>query len=115
MSVGQGFNTPYGTAFIEEINEENVTLVYMLQAGQNLSFNGIPQRVLAVYNLTAYIEFTFEENLSYVLPDPATGQSAYYKVINKTDQNITLDSNHPLADKTLHFEVTLVKAERGSR
>jgi FKBP-type peptidyl-prolyl cis-trans isomerase 2 len=32
-------------------------------------------------------------------------------VTGKTDQNITLDGNHPFANDTLRFEVTLLDAE----
>jgi FKBP-type peptidyl-prolyl cis-trans isomerase 2 len=71
----------------------------------------MPQRVANVSNLTATIEFMLQQNKSYQLPDPTTGISTPFTVTNKTDTNITIDSNHPLANKTLEFKVTLLDAQ----
>lgn len=109
-SVGTGFDTPYGTVFINSTNEENATLFYVLSPGQKFTFNGIPQEVVNLTNFTATIEYTFKQNSTYVIPHPQTGAPTSYLVTNKTEQNITLDANHKLANKTLIFEVTLLDA-----
>lgn len=110
VSEGESFNTQYGTVFVQNLTDGNVTLFYLLSPGQNLTVNGIPQRVVELDNLTAKMEFALEENRSYNLPNPDTGAKMTYKVIGKTDQNITLDYNHPLANETLRFRVTLIDA-----
>jgi FKBP-type peptidyl-prolyl cis-trans isomerase 2 len=107
---GAGFNTQYGTVFIDSFNDVNVTIFYLLTPGANLTVNGIPQQVKALNNLSATFEYMFMENKSYVLPNPQTGVKAPYRVIGKTEENITLDSNHPLANDTLRFQVTLINA-----
>jgi FKBP-type peptidyl-prolyl cis-trans isomerase 2 len=113
ISLGTGFDTKYGTVFVQNISGDNVTLYYMLQAGQNFTVNGIPQTVVNITkNSTATLEFDLGVGDYYQLPDPQTGEKVTYLVANKTDTNITLDGNHPLAGKDLDFLVTLVKIER---
>jgi FKBP-type peptidyl-prolyl cis-trans isomerase 2 len=111
-SKGAAYNTPYGTVFIQNFTDDTATLVYVLVPGSSFTMNGIPQNVTALSNMTATIEFMLEDGKSYVLPDPRTGQQKLFKVANKTDTNITLDGNSPLANKTLDFTVTLLRAER---
>ena len=62
-------------------------------------------------NSSATIEFALQVNNSYWLPTPDSGAPQLFKIIDKNDENITLDYNHPLANETLNFEVTLVKVE----
>jgi len=111
ITKGAGFDTAVGTVFIDDFNDENVTLFYILIPGYEFTVSGLPQQVVTVSNLTATIEFMLPENESYVLPHPETGVGTMFEVVNKTDTNITLDSNHPLANKTLEFRVTLIDAE----
>lgn len=111
ISNGTGFESPYGTVFINDFNEENVTLFYLFIPGAEFELNGIPQRIANTSNFTATIEFALDVNQSYLLPNPETGVPQIFSVVDKTDDNITLDYNHPLANKTLNFEVTLVKVE----
>jgi FKBP-type peptidyl-prolyl cis-trans isomerase 2 len=114
VSKGTGFNTKFGTVFIQDFNDENATIVYMLEPGQTIFVNGLPEKVIHLYNITAQMEFMLNVNESYVLPDPTTGVETWFLVTNKTDTNITLDSNNRLANKTLEFEVTLLNVTRGS-
>jgi len=111
VTEGEGFETRYGTVFIESIDGDNVTLFYLLTPGTEFSFNGIPQRVDSIYNLTATIEYALEENKTYVVPHPETGAPTRFTVTEVNDQNITLDSNHQLAGETLLFDVTLLEVE----
>lgn len=110
LTEGAGFETQFGTVFIDSFDEENVTIFYILTPGKNMSVNGIPQQVSAVTNLSATIEYMLTENRTYALPNPGTGVMTAYRVTGKTDENITLDSNHPLSNETLHFRVTLIDA-----
>jgi len=110
--TGAGYKTPYGTVIVTNYTDENVTLFYMLTPGTNFTVSGIPQGVVEVSNYTATIEFLLEQNKTYLLPHPETGERQYFLVSDKNDQNITLDGNHPLANKTLDFDVKLLKIER---
>lgn len=112
ITNGTGYQTNYGTVFVEDFNDENVTLFYILKQDDTFLVNGIPQKVVSVTNLTAVLEFLLTVNETYALPNPNTGSKIPYKVLDKTDENITLDPNHPLANKTLNFKVTLLKVER---
>lgn len=111
-SRGAAYNTPYGTVFIQNFTTDSATLVYVLVPGTTFSMNGIPQNVTSLSNMTATIEFILEDGKSYMIPDPRTGQARLFKVASKTGTNITLDGNHPLANKTLEFTVTVLSAER---
>jgi FKBP-type peptidyl-prolyl cis-trans isomerase 2 len=116
VTNGTGFDTKFGTIFIEDFNDENVTIFYLGLSKLNFSFtyNGVPQRVVGVTNLSATIERMLDENKTYLLPNPATGQPTRYLVISKNDDNITLDGNHPLANETLHFRITVLKVQHGN-
>jgi FKBP-type peptidyl-prolyl cis-trans isomerase 2 len=112
--LGTGFDTKFGTVFIQNVSGDNITIYYMLEPGQKIMVSDIPTIVKDI-NSTEYMatmEFDLGVNKTYNLPNPETGAQTTYKVIDKTDQNITLDGNHPLAGKTLDFEVTLVKIEK---
>ena len=39
------------------------------------------------------------------------GQAIPAKIVKLTDDEITLDANHPLAGETLHFELELIEAD----
>ncbi len=110
ISKGAGFDSSYGTVFIEDFNDENVTIFYVLTPGARLTVAGVPQKVVSLSNLTATIEFDLAENETYVLPHPDTGAPANFLIKGKTNDTIILDANHPLANETLRFEVTLIDA-----
>lgn len=111
ISNGTGFERPYGPVFIHDFNEENVTLFYVFIKGAEFELNGVPQRIANITNTSATIEFALDVNESYWLPVPETQEWQIFRILEKDDEYITLDYNHPLANKTLNFEVTLVKVE----
>ncbi len=110
ISNGTGYSTPFGDVFIDSFNEENVTLFYILIPDHSFIVNGIPQKIVSTDSetFTATIEYLLDVGQTYQLPHPQTGMPALFQVTGKTDQNITLDGNHPLANETLTFRVTLV-------
>ena len=108
ITNGTGFDTDIGTVFIHDFNDENVTLFYILTTGHKFTANGLPQQVVNMSNLSVTIEFMLPENESYYLPHPETGATTMFKVADKNSTSIILDSNHPLANKTLTFRVTLL-------
>ncbi len=112
LTKGAGFKTNVGTVFISELNDTTVTFFYLLTAGKEFTANNLDQKVLSIGNLSATIEYMLELNKSYILPDPKTNAMAKYLVTDINDQNITLDSNSPLAGKTLSFEVRLLSIQR---
>ncbi len=112
VTNGTAYDSAYGTVFIQDFNDENVTLFYMLIPGGNMTVNGLPEHVASLNNLTATMEYMLVVNRSYVLPHPSTNVPTQFRVTDKTDTNITLDGNSPLANETLHFRVTLVNMTR---
>lgn len=114
---GTSFDDPqFGNVFISDYNDENVTvfLVGIAGAGDKFVFNNMPQQTIEVVNQTAIIERLFEVNRSYIIPDPNTGAPTQFLILGKTDSNITLDGNNPLANETLHFRVTMLKIQKGN-
>ncbi|MGV8085123.1 MAG: FKBP-type peptidyl-prolyl cis-trans isomerase [Candidatus Bilamarchaeum sp.] len=109
LTNGTSFSTAYGSVFISNLDSENVTLFYVLRAGQEFNANGIPQKVVSLNNLTATIEFMLNLNETYYVPNPQTGAVEALKVTNKTNTTITVDTNHELAGKQLEFEVKVLR------
>ena len=50
---------------------------------------------------------------SGVVADTEDGESIFW-VLAVDDENVTLDGNHPLADKELHFEVKVVEVREAT-
>jgi len=113
---GTSFDTKFGTVFVQSIIGDNVTIYYMIQPGQTITVNDIPTTVKSVNSTdySAVMEFDMGINKTYTLPNPDTGVPTSFKVIDKTDTNLTMDSNPPLAGKTLDFDVRLVKVQKAS-
>lgn len=112
VSNGTSYETDYGMIFIQDFNDENVTIYYasLVSAGYRFTYGGIPHQVVNSTVYEATLERMFDANKTYVLPNPATGQATKFLVTDKNEQNITLDANHALANKSLDFIVTLIGA-----
>ena len=110
VSNGTSFNSPYGMVSVNDFNDENVTLFYvsLTQLNSSFKYNNIPQQVVHYSNFSATLELLLDVNTTYTIPDPQTGAPTRFKILDKTDENITLDGNNPLADKTLDFTVTML-------
>jgi FKBP-type peptidyl-prolyl cis-trans isomerase 2 len=112
LTVGTAYETEVGMVFINQTNEDNITLFYILVPGHKFTLNGVPQQVVnASEDYTVTIEHALNVDKYYTLPHPGTGMPTRFLVTNKSAQDITLDANHPLANETLTFEVTLLKVE----
>lgn len=114
---GTGFDDPqFGQVFISDLNDQNVTvfLLGIAATGTKFMFDNMPQETVFVGNKTATIERLFELNHTYIIPDPHTGAPTYFKTIGVSNDSITLDGNHPLANETLHFRVTMLKIQKGN-
>ncbi len=114
----RGINISKGTmvsqsplVFVENISNDTVTLYYMLSPGQQFTQNGITSKVLNASNTSATMELVFQNGSTYMIPNPQTGATTQFKVVNINDSSITLDANHPLANKTLTFKVTVLKIQ----
>ncbi len=116
ITNGTGFDDPqFGKVFISDYNDQNVTvfLLGIAATGTKFMFDNMPQETVFVGNETATIERLFELNKTYIIPDPNTGAPTYFKTLNITNDTITLDGNHPLANETLSFRVTVLKIQKG--
>lgn len=91
VSNGTGFDTPYGTIFITDFNDENVTIFYLLVPGANITVGGVPQQVVALSNLTAKIELMLVENKTYAFTDPIFKAAVPLRVVNKTNDSILME------------------------
>ncbi len=114
VEPGTSFNTSVGTVSVQNISGDNVTIFYFVHPGQTFTLNGFPTTVESVNmtDYTAMMGFNLTVNETYTPTDPNTGQATNFKVINETDDNITLDSNPPLAGKTLYFVVKLAQLQK---
>jgi FKBP-type peptidyl-prolyl cis-trans isomerase 2 len=111
-SVGSGFQTSLGLVFINSTTSTNATLFYLLTPGASLNYQGIPQHVVSVGEREATLEYDLNVLSTYRLPHPETGQVQTFTVKSKDNESISLDYNHPLAGKTLSFNVTVLSAKR---
>ena len=101
------FPTAFGFVAIENYTNDTVTIHYMLQPGQQFAYAGFPESVVNITNDTLFIRYDVEENKSYQITDPVTGQPRLIKVTHADNETVVLDENSPLAGKELDFDVTL--------
>ncbi|AHF97538.1 MAG: FKBP-type peptidyl-prolyl cis-trans isomerase [Desulfurella sp.] len=93
-----------------------------LEEGQKKSFTLKPEEAYGPY----YNERVIVINKSQLPPDldpqigdrlqgqQPDGSVVLFSVIDKNEEELTLDGNHPLAGKNLNFEIELVKVEAAS-
>lgn len=112
VTPGSGFESDVGLVFINATTSTTATLYYVLTPGKQIHYQGIPQHVEIVGDRSALLEYDLDENSTYRLPHPETGQVQTFTVKSKSNDSITLDYNHPLAGKNLTFNVTVLTAKR---
>ncbi|MFH1521034.1 MAG: FKBP-type peptidyl-prolyl cis-trans isomerase [Candidatus Micrarchaeota archaeon] len=117
----RGINLSNGTllsenpmAIVSDMNDENITIFYVFITGQEFIQNEITKKVINITNTTASIELMLQNGTTYSMPNPNTGVPISLRVIDINDSHITLDANHPLANKTLNFKVTILKIKHGN-
>ncbi len=107
VANGTVIPSPVGYVGIQNFTSEIVTLRYLFSPGHQFAANGLPQTVMNITNETMLIRFDMEENKTYQVVDPMTGQKTSGTVTYADNDTIILDQNGPLAGKDLHFEVTM--------
>lgn len=108
---GTAYDTDYGKVFVESFNETHVELFYILQPGDKFTVNGLPQKVVALHNLTLTIEYDLDLNEYYYALSPVQMEYSALRAVNKTNDTITIDENHEFAGKYLDYQITLVSIE----
>ena len=95
------------------------TAVEGMNVGETKNFSIEPDQAYGQYNDQLVIEVPRSEVPEHIEPEVGMmlqvmtqeGQPANVTVTGVSDDAITLDANHPLAGKTLNFEVDLVEVE----
>jgi len=105
---GTGFNTDIGKVFIADYDNETVTLMYLFTPGDSFDYNGFHHVVVGFDNYTYTIMFDVRENGTYRTMSQVTGKPAVVRVTKLTNETMTIDENHPLAGKTLVFNITVL-------
>lgn len=67
-----------------------------------------PERIFAIDRESFPPDIEPEPGLRLQVTDRATGKAFPVSILRVTDEEVTLDANHPLAGKDLSFEITLV-------
>jgi len=117
ITIGNGtvFTTDIGRVFIHEFDNETATIMYVFQPGDSFEYNGFTHNVVSTTeNLTYLIMVDAQENKTYYTLSPVTGYMKYVRVTNVTNSTITLDENHPMAGKSLIYNITLVDLVKAS-
>lgn len=83
-----------------------------MKVGEEKSVRIEPEEAYGPYDPNAVIEVPLEQ-LQQAGIEPEAGQTLYMrgqpvKVLNVTEQNVTIDANHPLAGKALNFRIKLI-------
>lgn len=112
ISVGEGFETDQGTVFIENITGDEVTIMYLYQQGDGFYANGFHHVVTESINFTYTVMFDVREGASYDTISLIDGSPVTVRVTELTNDTITFDENHPLAGKTLEYNVTVLDIEK---
>lgn len=106
QSVEEGSIIESQFAMMMVVNATNstVTVRYLPEINHTFNYNGLDQRVVSFDNETIYMEILAEPGASYMVTlSSGRTTSAVAKSVNETD--ILLDSNNPLAGKSLKFTV----------
>jgi FKBP-type peptidyl-prolyl cis-trans isomerase 2 len=94
-------NVPWSEKVIAS-DDENITIKHQVALGETIEFESVPWNA-TVTNITGK-NFTLHHNR---IPDTSINTLFGVTRVRFTEDNIIMDSNHPLAGKTLIFTVTL--------
>lgn len=109
---GTAFEVDSGTFFITDYDNETVTIMYLFEIGGSFDYNGFHQVVTDFRNETYTIMFDVRVNGTYDTISQVTGKPTVVRVTNLTNDTIIFDENHPLAGKTLLFNISLVDLQK---
>ncbi len=115
---GTSYRTEYGQVSVNKTTEDYVIIQHVVLPRITFLYQGVPTRLKKMWNdpnITITLERVLEVNETYLLPDPQTGKIKPYTVLEKDNETITLDGNHPYAGKQLRFLIKVVKLEKGYR
>lgn len=112
IEEGKGFPTEIGLVFIDSFDNETVTINYFFNKGDSFDYNGFHQVVVEENNDSYLIMYDVRENGTYKTTSPITKEKTIVRVVALTNETMTIDENHPLAGKTLTFNITVVGIEK---
>ncbi|MBI2079142.1 hypothetical protein HYT84_00125, partial [Candidatus Micrarchaeota archaeon] len=98
--------TNAGMLVINDVKNDTATLEYLLKVNDSFEFNGLPHKIVDEKNNTFLIRIDAEEGKTYQSIDQ-NGAPTIMLIKEVTEDNIISEGNHPLAGKTLYFEVTV--------
>jgi len=96
-----------GYVGVYNYTNDTVTIMYLLAEGNQFAVDGIPETVVSVGNESMVIRVDLEENKTYTISDPATGDQRPTRVTHADNETLVMDENSPLAGKELQFEVIM--------
>jgi len=112
ITEGEGFDTDQGTVFVQKITDDEVEIMYLYQPGDSFYANGFHQVVTRSMNFTYTIMLDVRKGGSYNTVSLIDGEPVTVRVTELTNDTITFDENHPLAGKTLEYNVTVLSIEK---
>ncbi|MEJ5300440.1 MAG: peptidylprolyl isomerase [Thermodesulforhabdaceae bacterium] len=114
----------YFTVGYDQILPALEARLYGLKEGDETSFSIHAEEAFGLYKKELLKRRSFEEfpqgrTLSpgkwVIATDPSTKAQYAYKVVEKTDHDVLLDFNHPLAGKNLLYKVKIVKVRPATK
>jgi FKBP-type peptidyl-prolyl cis-trans isomerase 2 len=112
ISEGEGFDTEQGTVFITNITDDEVEIMYVYEIGDGFYVNGFHHVIVGNQNLSYIVTFDVREGGTYDTISLIDGEPVTVTVTELTNETITFDENHPLSDKTLEYNVTMLSIEK---
>lgn len=112
ISIGEGFDTDQGTVFIKNITGDEVEIMYLYTVGDGFYTNGFHHVIEESINFTYTVMFDVREGASYETTSLIDGTPVTVRVTKLTNDTITFDENHPLAGKTLEYNVTVLSIKK---
>lgn len=94
----------YWNAMVLNVTNSSVAVRYLPELNESFVFNGLDQRVAAYDDANITLEIIAQVGKRYATQSPSK-DSVQVLAVAENETDITFDSNHPLAGKTLEFTV----------
>lgn len=109
IEEGTAFTTDIAQVFVHNVSGDDITIMYVFHQGDEFRYGGFRHVVVASSSDLVYtIMLDVEENETYTTTSLVDGRLVLARATKVTNDTITFDENHPLAGKTLVYDVTLV-------